>query len=115
MLLTDPSLLTQVRDEGDRLLDRFVEEVLRLNGSVQFRPRRASDETIVGGKTIQQGDMLTVEIIGANRAEAHYGCPHAVDLERSRQTGSASCRASVCQYGYISVLTVSLHQNKQKK
>src|SRR3546814_8897246 len=39
---------------------------------------------LVGGKTIQQGDMLTVAIIGANRDAAHYGCPHAVDLERSR-------------------------------
>jgi len=84
MLLTDDSLMAQVRDEGSRYLDRFVEEVLRLNGSIQFRPRRASASTELNGKSIAQGDMLTVAIIGANRDPRHYGCPHAVDLERAR-------------------------------
>jgi len=84
MLLTDDSLLACVRDDNAQWIDRFVEEVLRLNGSVQFRPRRASGVAELGGKTIQEGDMLTVAIIGANRDPTHYGCPHSVDLERAR-------------------------------
>src|SRR3546814_15096791 len=36
-----------------------------------------------------------------------------IDSERSAQTGRASCRERVFKYVYISVVSVSLHKNKQ--
>jgi cytochrome P450 len=57
---------------------------LRLNGSVQFRPRRANVDADLGGAHIRKGDMLTVALIGANRDPERYECPHSVNLERKR-------------------------------
>lgn len=84
MLLNDAPLRAQVTAGDDAVLDRFVEEVFRLNGSVQFRPRRVMRDVELGGKSIAAGSMLLVAIIGANRDPAHYGCPNQVDLDRSR-------------------------------
>jgi cytochrome P450 len=84
MLLSDRGLFERIQNGGPELIDRFVEEVFRLNGSVQFRPRRVNADTLLGGVTVRTGDMLTVSLIGANRDPDHYACPHAIDLERAR-------------------------------
>jgi cytochrome P450 len=84
MMLTDPTLFDRLRSDPAQWTERFVEEVLRLNGSVQFRPRRANVDAEIGGVRVAKGDMLTVALIGANRDPSHYQCPHAVNLERER-------------------------------
>src|SRR3546814_15841385 len=38
-----------------------------------------------------------------------------IERPHDRQTGSASCRARVCQYVYISVVAVHLKKKKNKK
>lgn len=86
LLLTDEALRRQVAQGTPEIVDRFVEEVFRLDGSVQFRPRRVSRDVVLGSTPVKAGDMLTVAIIGANRDPQHYGCPHQVDLERARPT-----------------------------
>lgn len=84
MLLSDRALLQQVRNGGQDSITRFVEEALRLNGSVHFRPRRAMRSVELGGQQIREGDMLTVLLIAANRDPSQTACPHAVDMERKR-------------------------------
>lgn len=84
MLLTDDVLRADLLTGGIPALDRFVEEVFRLNGSVQFRPRRVTRDTELGGVMLPAGSMLLVTLIGANRDPAHYECPNAVNLERAR-------------------------------
>jgi cytochrome P450 len=81
-LSTNPVLRDTVRTNGQKAIERFVEETLRLNGSVQFRPRRASADTELGGASIKEGDMLFVLLIASNRDAAQFQCPHAIDLER---------------------------------
>lgn len=82
MLLTDNALMTTVREGGREKMPSFVEEVLRLNGSVQFRPRRAVQDTELGGKVIRKGDMVLAILQGANRDKNIFACPEAVDLQR---------------------------------
>jgi cytochrome P450 len=84
MMLSDRALLARLRSDPAQWVAPFVEEVLRLNGSVQFRPRRANVDAELGGVQVRQGDMLTVALIGANRDPARYECPHVVNLERKR-------------------------------
>lgn len=84
MLLSDPVLLDQVRNGGDEMISRMVEEALRLNGSIHFRPRRATSAVTLGDQQVAEGDMLTVLLIAANRDPSQSACPHAVDMERKR-------------------------------
>ncbi len=84
MLLTDTDLLARVRAGDASIVERFIEEALRLNGSVQFRPRRLSADTTLNGVPLKAGDMVVVFLLAANRDAAHYACPHAVDLARDK-------------------------------
>jgi cytochrome P450 len=83
MMLSDETLHARLKADPAKI-GTFVEEVLRLNGSVQFRPRRANVDAQLGSAQVRKGDMLTVALMGANRDPARYECPHAVDLERKR-------------------------------
>jgi cytochrome P450 len=82
MLLSDQDLQQRVRGGDENTVERFVEEALRLNGTVQFRPRRAMADTELAGVPIKKGDMVAVILLAANRDPQQYACPHAVDLER---------------------------------
>jgi len=84
MLFNDRGIRTQFTTGAPKIRDHFVEEVFRLNGSVQFRPRRVMSDAELGGRQIPAGSMILVALIGANRDPAHYGCPAQVDLERAR-------------------------------
>ncbi|WP_051953328.1 cytochrome P450 [Xenophilus azovorans] len=84
MLLTDDALMQKVRDGGRPAVERFVEEALRLNGTVQFRSRRVTADTELAGVKIAKGDMVVVILMAANRDPQAFGCPHAVDMERKQ-------------------------------
>jgi cytochrome P450 len=98
MLLSDTSLFTQVREGGQGAVEHFIEEALRLNGTVQFRSRRVTADTELDGVPLMKGSMVVVILMAANRDPAVYGCPHAVDVNRKQLrnhlaflTGPRSC------------------------
>ncbi len=98
MLLTDDTLMKQVREGGRPAVERFAEEALRLNGTVQFRSRRVTADTEVAGVPIAKGQMVVVILMAANRDPSVFTCPHAVDMERPQPrnhlsflTGPRSC------------------------
>jgi cytochrome P450 len=74
--------MARIRAADAAAIGVFVDEVLRLEGSVHFRPRRAAADAEVAGQAIAEGDMLLVILLAANRDPKRYGCPHEVDLER---------------------------------
>ena len=82
MLLSDDQLMQKVRSGDSQTIASFAEEALRLNGSVQFRPRRAMADTEVAGVPIKKGEMVVVILMAANRDPAQFECPHLVDIER---------------------------------
>jgi cytochrome P450 len=98
MLLTDAALVQTLRDGGPVELAAFVEEAFRMNGSIQFRPRRVTGEVTIGKNTMVAGDMVIAVLQGANRDETVFACPHLVDLQRknarnhfSFNLGNRSC------------------------
>jgi cytochrome P450 len=81
-LLREPELQAQLRAGGDEAVKKFVEEVLRLYGPVDVRPRVATRDIEFGGVSIRKGESVTGLQISANRDEAKYACPAHVDMER---------------------------------
>src|SRR5690606_20821741 len=81
-LLTDPALMAEVRAGGEKRVERLVEEILRLYGSVHFRPRRVAEDVVLGGQTIAKGSMILVMLLAANRDPEEQACPHQINLDR---------------------------------
>lgn len=82
LLLTDAELMARLRAERGKPLATFVEEVLRLYGSVQYRFRLANQDSVISGVPVRKDDALILINAAANRDPARYGCPAHVDLER---------------------------------
>jgi cytochrome P450 len=51
---------------------------------VQYRPRRVTADTELAGVPIAKGQMVLIILMAANRDPKAFGCPHAVDMERSQ-------------------------------
>jgi cytochrome P450 len=83
MLMTQPGLADRVQASGDRGLVVFADEVLRLAGSVHFRPRIANVDQEIDGCPIRKDDRVITVNMAANRDPAHYPHPAEVDLERA--------------------------------
>lgn len=82
-ILTDADLAARLRAGDPALLERFVEESLRLYGSVQYRFRLANQDCELAGQAIPKDTLLVPINSAANRDPAKYGCPAHVDLARS--------------------------------
>jgi cytochrome P450 len=81
LLATHPELHERVRTDQEAA-NNFVEETLRLHGSVEFRPRRALADLELAGMPIKRGEIV-ISLIGcANRDPARYDRPYEVDLDR---------------------------------
>jgi cytochrome P450 len=63
-------------------IERFVEEALRIESPVSCLPRRVTRDTELGGIRIAEGSIVMVSFASANRDEAEFKCPHAVDFDR---------------------------------
>ena len=82
MLLTDDSVRASVVADRGATLDTFVEEALRLYGSVQYRFRLTNQEIEVGGITMPKDTLLVPINSAANRDPEKYACPAHIDLKR---------------------------------
>src|SRR6185503_17388446 len=82
-LMREPHLQVELRDGDVETVERFSEEVLRLYGAVQFRPRMANADTELAGARIRKDDVLISLHACANVDEARYERPLEVDLCRS--------------------------------
>jgi cytochrome P450 len=75
-------------DQWERLIDdrslvpAAVEECLRFDSPVTMFPRRALEDTDIGGTAISAGEQVYVSISGANRDLARFPNPDRFDLTR---------------------------------
>ncbi len=80
--------LMQQPGEWDKLkqnpgiIESAVEELLRFDGSVKATVRWATQDTIVGNKTIKKGDRVLVVLSAANRDPQKFENPDGLDLTR---------------------------------
>ncbi|WP_426441277.1 cytochrome P450 [Bradyrhizobium genosp. P] len=86
LFLSDPAMRKAVSEDQEATLNLFVEETLRLFGSVQWRFRKANRDVCIGGAEIKKDDVICVLHAAANRDPEHYACPHMMDLKRKPPT-----------------------------
>lgn len=77
LLVTDQRLQDRVRNGDRRTPSAFVEESLRLYGSIHYRPRRVIQPFDLAGHHFDPGDQAD-----ANRDPEHFSCPNDVVLDR---------------------------------
>jgi cytochrome P450 len=77
-LLQQPSWLERARGDPD-LLDRAIEESLRLEPAAAVIDRYATADTELGGARITRGELVRISITAANRDPAVYPEPDSFD------------------------------------
>jgi cytochrome P450 len=85
ILATQPKvaeLLANAADD-DRLMSRFVEELLRVEPPVRGLSRMTTKEVEVGGKLLPKGAHLLLMYASANDQEDVFACPRNFDMERT--------------------------------
>lgn len=85
ILATQPDVLKLLQDsvDDDRLLSRFVEELLRIEPPVRGLSRMTTKEVELGGKLLPKGAHLLLMYASANDDEAVFQCPRDFDMDRS--------------------------------
>lgn len=81
-LAEDASSQERLRTEPG-LVASAVEELLRLDASVQAMPRWANEDTELHGRRIAKGEMVMLHWASANRDPAHFDTPDACVLDRA--------------------------------
>jgi cytochrome P450 len=84
LLLTRPDLRARVAAERGASLTAFVEESMRVYGSVQYRFRVAVNDIRIGNVDVKTGETLVLVHAAANRDPKKFACPVQIDLNRAR-------------------------------
>ena len=84
ILCTEPEIARKLRDsvDDDRLMNRFVEELLRIEPPVRALSRMTTKEVELGGKTLPEGAHLLLMYASANDQPDIFPCPRQFDMER---------------------------------
>jgi cytochrome P450 len=83
ILAEDPQLQGRLREDRS-LIPTFVEETLRMEGSVKATHRLCKRTTTIAGVTIPAGSKVGVAVAAANRDPARWGKPHEFRLDRPK-------------------------------
>ncbi len=84
-LLQSPQQWTLLHLEPG-LVEQAIEELMRHAGLSRFLSRQATDDLIIGGASIRQGDRLILRIVAANHDPARFTHPNELDVCR-REAG----------------------------
>jgi cytochrome P450 len=81
-IATHPETQQRLRDEPE-LVPSAVEELLRLEPSVQAMPRWANDDTELLGREVRAGEKVMLLWASANRDPDHFADPDVCILDRA--------------------------------
>lgn len=84
LLIENKDVWRQLRNDPDRYMKTFIEEVLRLESPVQSLMRFCARDTEIGGVPIPNGALINVRYAAANRDERAFECPEKIDLDRPK-------------------------------
>ena len=84
ILATQPEVAQVLQDsvDDDRLLNRFVEELLRIEPPVRGLSRMTTREVELGGKLLPKGAHMLLMYASGNDDETQFACPRDFDLNR---------------------------------
>jgi cytochrome P450 len=80
-IVSDPALFATLRDDR-ALIERAVEESLRIDPPIHLLLRNVEEETDVFGPTMCPGEKVAFGIASANRDERYYEDPESFRLDR---------------------------------
>jgi len=85
VLGTRPEVAKSLREavDDDRLMNRFVEELLRIEPPVRGLAKMTTREVQLGGRTLPKDAHLLVLYASGNDDETQFACPRAFDMGRS--------------------------------
>ncbi|MFP5304214.1 MAG: cytochrome P450, partial [Gammaproteobacteria bacterium] len=85
VLATQPEVARTLREsvDDDRLLNRFVEELLRVEPPVRGLAKMTTREVELGGTKLPEGAHLLVLYASGNDDETQFECPRKFDPNRS--------------------------------
>ena len=83
LLIENPDVVADITTDAE-LIPNFAEEVLRLESPAQGMFRRCAGASTLAGETLQEGDLLNIRFGAANRDEAQFPNPDAIDLHRTK-------------------------------
>ena len=95
MLIEQPKIWRQLKEDPDKYLKVFVEEVVRLECPVQSLMRQASNDVSIGSVNIPKGSVINVRYASANRDEDIYENPDEIDLERKKPGAHLGYRSGI--------------------
>ena len=97
LLFSNPELWARLRADRDKI-DRFVEEVIRVLGVLQQRPRVATRDTVLAGQRIAAGERVYAILPAASRDPSRFERPFSIDLDggERRRHMSFSVGPRVC-------------------
>ncbi|MEU1283596.1 cytochrome P450 [Kitasatospora sp. NPDC005856] len=81
-LLQHPEALGRMRAPG--VLETGVDELLRYDGPVQGTTRACVTTTVIGGVTIERGDLVMALFGAANRDPARFEAPDELRVDRTK-------------------------------
>lgn len=81
-LLRHPESLALVRDRPG-VLERGIDELLRFEGPTETMLRYTTAPVEISGRKIEQGELVSVAVISANRDPEVFPDPDRLDLERN--------------------------------
>lgn len=84
ILATEPEIVRQLSAavDDERLLTRFVEELLRIEPPVRGLSRMTTKAVTLGGKTLPAGAHLLLLYASANDDDTEFACPRKFDITR---------------------------------
>ena len=82
LLDKNPEVWTRLKNDPEKFLKTFVEEVIRLESPVQGLSRLAKNDVVIAGVSIPKGSVIDIRYAAGNRDPKHFMCPHDLDIER---------------------------------